>query len=136
MFLHPEQGCAGAGCVRAADGKALSGFPLPAEALPVFFLIRHVIDCFRFLFGFTSLVLNIGFEYNCRRSHCLFTNLSSMRVWELRVTGMFHANVCKCMQMPRKPLLSVKAVLSSRLGHPGARLPCTGRTAGAYLFLC
>lgn len=61
-------------CWKALEDKtrALSGFLLVAEALPVFTLIRHVIDCFRVLFCFVYLVLNIGLEYNCHRSHYLF----------------------------------------------------------------
>lgn len=50
----------------------LPGFLLFTEALPVFILIRHVIDWFRSLFCFMYLVLNIGFEYNCHGSHYLF----------------------------------------------------------------
>lgn len=71
-------------CFKAPGVRRHAPHPLQAspslpEALPVFVLIRLVIDWFRVLFCFWYLALSIRFEYNCHRSHYLIR----MQAWEL-----------------------------------------------------
>lgn len=97
--MNQDAGCKPAAAAAAAGKpsktQALSGFLFLAEALPVFTLIRHVIDCFRVLFCFVYLVLNIGLEYNCHRSHYLLKKF----IWYagLGAEGGDRNAICKCM---------------------------------------
>ena len=92
-------------CLKAPGVRRHTPYPQPAspflpEALPVFVLIRHVTDWFRFLFCFLYLVLNIGFEYNCHRSHYLFKKPILYAGLGAGEMGMLYVNVCKWCSRP------------------------------------